>query len=633
MSEATVICIVGAGPMGSSVLERICSGAAVRRDWTGKRLDIHIVDPYVVEGGSIWRSSQDRNLWMNTLPDSVGLFTDETVECDGPINPGPTLWQWIEASREADRASDQAREKSRVSKRDRWPARFLMGEYITWFRARAAQTAPDWVRVIEHRAKVLDITRGHSPGRPEHVWLSGRKSPLECDRVVLAQGNLPVLPDGNELAMCAQASNLGASYVHPRHVVDESFDHVRAGASLLLRGLGLSFIDQVQVLTVGRGGKFVRTPEGRLTYAPSGREPRLFATSRSGVPLGPVPVYKFDRPPLLPDNMAVTDKAVRAALGEPATAFERLTLLIVAEIELSYLREISSLAGASESAWQSQADSYLLQMRETGELPDTPTCPRVNDEPFTPRSFDKPMAGQSFESTAALQDWMIDYISGSIKRVLSPASSPQRAMLRALSRSEAVLRRHYLQSQGEAAPLVRSLQDLRHKRQIMAGGPPWPRLEQLIALCRAGVLTFLGPSDAFEFVPEAGMPFRLTPSALGRSFGFLHAVESRIPAPGVENADDSLRSRMWERGEIIDRSFWRTGSTGRAGLQYLTTNGDGNPLSATGEYILTRHVVGGNTSVVVPPGLPRVRTNSGVLRFTDRVAQALLRSLEDPTSE
>ena len=62
---------------------------------------------------------------------------------------------------------------------------------------------------------------------------------------------------------------------------------------VLLRGLGLNFFDHLALLTSGRGGRFVRedspdsqnSPYGRrLRYVPSGKEPRLFAGSRRGVP-------------------------------------------------------------------------------------------------------------------------------------------------------------------------------------------------------------------------------------------------------------------------------------------------------------------------------------------------------------
>lgn len=58
---------------------------------------------------------------------------------------------------------------------------------------------------------------------------------------------------------------------------------VKPGERVLLRGLGLNFFDYQALFTHGRGGVFTRV-DGRLVYRPSGREPRLYAGSRRGVP-------------------------------------------------------------------------------------------------------------------------------------------------------------------------------------------------------------------------------------------------------------------------------------------------------------------------------------------------------------
>ena len=57
-----------------------------------------------------------------------------------------------------------------------------------------------------------------------------------------------------------------------------------------MEGLGLAFIDLMVLVTEGRGGRFERTPDGRLAYRTSGAEPILNATSPRGVPYLPKPV-------------------------------------------------------------------------------------------------------------------------------------------------------------------------------------------------------------------------------------------------------------------------------------------------------------------------------------------------------
>ena len=85
--KSFTIAIVGAGPRGTGVLERLL---ARRSD---AELHIHVVDPFPPGAGRIWRSSQPPLLWMNSVAADVTMFTDDTTVVDGPIRPGPTLAQ------------------------------------------------------------------------------------------------------------------------------------------------------------------------------------------------------------------------------------------------------------------------------------------------------------------------------------------------------------------------------------------------------------------------------------------------------------------------------------------------------------------------------------------------------------
>src|SRR5207245_2249936 len=55
------------------------------------------------------------------------------------------------------------------------------------------------------------------------------------------------------------------------------------GQTVAIGGFGLSAMDVLSCLTVGRGGQF-RRDQGEIAYLPSGREPRIVMYSRSGVP-------------------------------------------------------------------------------------------------------------------------------------------------------------------------------------------------------------------------------------------------------------------------------------------------------------------------------------------------------------
>ncbi len=78
---------VGGGPRTVSLLEQIAANAPELLPDSG--LQIHVVDPYPVGGGLIWRRNQSPQLWMNSVARDVTILADESVVCRGPILPGP----------------------------------------------------------------------------------------------------------------------------------------------------------------------------------------------------------------------------------------------------------------------------------------------------------------------------------------------------------------------------------------------------------------------------------------------------------------------------------------------------------------------------------------------------------------
>src|SRR5664279_1230622 len=84
---------VGGGPRTVGILERIAASAPELLGLSG--VDIHVVDPFPAGGGRIWRTTQSPLLWMNSTTAEVTIFTDESVTCEGPIVPGPSLAEWV----------------------------------------------------------------------------------------------------------------------------------------------------------------------------------------------------------------------------------------------------------------------------------------------------------------------------------------------------------------------------------------------------------------------------------------------------------------------------------------------------------------------------------------------------------
>lgn len=259
------VAVVGAGPRGTSVLERLCASAPELLP-PGTRLTVHVVDPAPPGPGRVWRAAQSPELLMNTVASQVTLFTDASVDCAGPVRPGPSLHEWAPAELGP----------------DDYPTRAHYGRYLEWMFARTVREAPESVRVATHSARAVRLD--DTPDGHQCLTLDNGRTLSALSAVVLAQGHLPTVPDTTDHRLTSYADRHGLRHIPPANPADVDLTVVRPGEPVLLRGLGLNFFDHTALLTTGRGGRFVRTENGGLRYLPSGNEPRLYAGSRRGIP-------------------------------------------------------------------------------------------------------------------------------------------------------------------------------------------------------------------------------------------------------------------------------------------------------------------------------------------------------------
>ncbi|CAM5253303.1 hypothetical protein SVIOM74S_02609 [Streptomyces violarus] len=76
MSAAPTLVVIGGGPRGTGVIERIAANA--RELYGDLPLDIHLVDPYPAGSGN-WRPDQSPLLWMNSMAEDVTMFHPDRV--------------------------------------------------------------------------------------------------------------------------------------------------------------------------------------------------------------------------------------------------------------------------------------------------------------------------------------------------------------------------------------------------------------------------------------------------------------------------------------------------------------------------------------------------------------------------
>ena len=252
------IAVVGAGPRGLSILERIAATMADRS------LRVHVVDPGPM-GVGVHREDQHEDLLLNTVAGQITMFRAGDPAATGACVEGPSLAEWAGVERDA------------------YLPRRMLGAYLRDAYARLCAGMPAGVEIIEHAARAVGIVPRGVRGGWELDLSAG--DPVVADFVVLATGHGTLTPsaaDAAAEAFVAAHRDRNAALAHFRTCYPlASLSTVAPGARVGVRGMGLAAVDVVLMLTVGRGGRFIAKDED-LVYRASGEEPQITVWSRHG---------------------------------------------------------------------------------------------------------------------------------------------------------------------------------------------------------------------------------------------------------------------------------------------------------------------------------------------------------------
>ncbi|MCC2276279.1 FAD/NAD(P)-binding protein [Streptomyces sp. ET3-23] len=594
--------VVGAGPRGTGLVERIAANAP---ELLGdRRLDLHLVDPYPPGAGRIWRHGQSPLLWMNSMAEDVTMFTDDTVGTVGPVRPGPSLAEWAAQVREGVvEPPDDPEVAADVRALDprSFAGRRVQSAYLRWFHRSAVAALPPGVTVHEHRRRAVRLS-GPRDGR-QRVWLEGRAQPLLADAVVLTLGHLPARPDPEQQELAAFAAAHGLVHLPPEFTADSDLSGLRPREPVLVRGMGLAFVDLMVLLTEGRGGRYTDDGSGTLTYHPSGREPVLHVGSRRGVPYRAKTGYPWqgERPPL-PRFLGPPETAeLRRRPGPPD--FERdMRPLVAKELGFAhYHRLFAAHPERTRVNWPDFEEKYAACEPGSAEL-DVLVASSVPDpaDRFDLDALDLPLAGLRFPDAEALQDGIRAHIAADLARRHDPRYSPDLAVFLAL-----------LSVHGQLARLGDAGEQWQGLFSYLASGPPGPRLQQLLALSRAGVVRFLGADVHITGDPERGVFRARSVSVPGRVVEARALAEARLPAASVGRSADPLLRGL--AGEVA--------VTG-AGLLVVGPD-DGRVMGQDGRPHPRRFALGPHTTARAP-AFARPRSGSAGFRQNDAVARAVL---------
>ena len=634
--------IIGAGPRGTSVLERLLARSAAHRAGSAGALKVHIdvVDPYPAGPGHVWQPQQSRLFLMNTQSFYPTLIPEDP-SLPAPL-AGTSFDKWRERQQRDPLPSLTADERAELAvlESNDFPSRALYGRYLRSTLEDLLDKAPDGVTVQFHETSAVSV-RPAGDGTFDVGLATGET--LRTGSVVLALGHIPSRLNPEQRELQAAAEHLGLQYFPPAAPADVDWSRIPAGEPVLVRGMGLNFFDTMVQLTEGRGGKFV-TGGGRLEYEPSGQEPLIIAASRRGTPYrakaaldgyypasvtlrylteaalerfrraGIRPGFDHDLWPLLHRDTlwAYYSTLVRA---QPAAVPDRAAFLAA-------LEEALHPHAHSAANWEDSVESVLavhVGPRHRLDLP----------------ALAAPLAGRTFGSRTELDAAVVEYLLDDARRSSLGEDDPVKMAIGALHHGRAVLKTAVADGGITDASWVAGLRGwFESFVEGLASGPPALRSEQLAALARAGVVSFVGPDPKFGVDRRTRMFTASSPWVDGPPAAARTMVEALAPGNRVSANDSPLLGQLLADGAVRPRLMMTAEGAPVQSTGLDVVPHPYRPVAANGAVTEGMYVLGLQLSSnqwgtaiaaeAVHPGYPAYRSGQRTLRDADEIAAAIL---------
>jgi uncharacterized NAD(P)/FAD-binding protein YdhS len=626
------ICVVGAGPRGLSVVERLVANE--RAQPSHDAVTIHVVDPSAPGAGQVWRSGQSRHLLMNTVACQITVYTDESCKIDGPIEPGPTLYEWAKSLSvlgQFDEYDEHTLAEAAAMGPDTYPTRAFYGSYLGESFQRVIVGAPEHVTVHVHGSRAVAIadTQG-IPGGPQGVRLEDGTRLNNLDAIILAQGHVPARLTPREARTASLARIHYLTYLTPGNPADANLSQIKPGQAVLLRGLGLNFFDYQSLFSHGRGGTFVRDENGKLVYEKSGQEPRLYAFSRRGIPYharGDNEKGAYGRyfPKLLtPDYVQGLRK--RSEEGGSVTFNADLWPFISREVESVYYGALLAQQGQAEER-EAFAERYLELEDAEARIELLAEYGIAEEHHFSWEKLSRPYGDREFTDREDFEAWLVEYLAadvvaarqgnltGPLKSALDVLRDLRNEVRLAVDHGGLDGDSHRDDLEGWYTPL----------NGFLSIGPPATRIEEMIALIEAGVLTLTGPNTQVRIDTNTQTYLAESTSVPGAVIKAEVLIEARLPEPDLRRTADPLLQHLLDTDQakpyVINggQGGYQTGGLAVTERPYRLIDARGTAHPRRFAYGVPTESVHWVTAAGIRPGVDSV-----TLGDSDAIARAVL---------
>ncbi|MDI3210457.1 FAD/NAD(P)-binding protein [Arthrobacter sp. AL12] len=655
ISQSIRTAVIGAGPRGTSALERLLA------NWVpagpDSTLHIDVIDPYPAGPGHVWQPGQSRLYLMNTQS-FYPTVIPEDPDLARPL-AGHTFDRWRELQQHQPHPSLTAEDRDELSGLGSadFPSRALYGRYLRSTLEELLSRLPAGATVDFHNTTATSVRHAAVPGpgddgRVRFAVGLADGAVLTVDSVVLALGHLESRLNPEQRELRAAAKEFGLLYLPPAAPADVDWALVPAVKPVLVRGMGLNFFDAMGQLTEGRGGQFLPGEDGGLSYLPSGREPLIIAASRRGTPYRAKATLAGYYPEAVTLRYCTESAVAKFAEAGIRPAFDHdLWPLLHRDALWAYY---TTLARSQPGAILTDPKEFLPALEEAlhphahsaakwddllGDVLDIHVRPahRLNL-----LGLAAPLAGRSFASRAELDNAVVEYLLDDARRSALGEDDPVKMTIGALHHGRAVLKTAVADGGITDGSWVAGLRGwFESFVEGLASGPPALRAEQLAALVSAGVVRFVGPDPKFGVDRKAGTFTAVSPwvgnsaeDGPGEVVQAVAMIEALAPANKVPVNESPLLEQLLAEGLVRPRHMMTV-----EGAPVPTSGLDVaahpyRPLGANGSVTEGLYVLGLQLSAVQwgtaiaaearQKSGPVYRSGQRTLRDADEIARAIL---------
>ncbi|MUH07050.1 FAD/NAD(P)-binding protein [Commensalibacter melissae] len=469
------ISIIGLGSRGLNVLERIISHCIWDEKLKDRQIILQLFNENKDYGAGCHDINQSENLLVNTICSQITVFPDDTVKNYKYAIRGPTFYEWLKIKyKSQDKTINPLNYYSRKD----------LGEYLCWVFNYLCSIKVQNLQIIKIQEKVINIS-----GSDKKKWSIVTKNNTYSSDIIC-------ITTGHDTQNC-EFPNKKKIYAYPL----EKLDHIITNKeTVAIQGLGLTTFDVISKLTEDRGGKFIKEKD-HLIYQPSGKEPKIIAFSRSGLPLNARGRTQKELREQYKPQIFTKEKIIELKNNKKIDFEKDYLPLLIEEMECVY--SFTYLKNQDIIKAYNFLNDYLRNKSQRNAIvkayiPD-------EKERFSWEKISDPLAHTSFKSQEEFHDWLLNYLQEDIHNALQGnIDNPTKASTDILRDVRDWIRLtvdHCGLSEKSAIWFNEVFKPIMIRICV---GPPLERIQQMIALIKANILRIdLGPNVKVEEKKES----------------------------------------------------------------------------------------------------------------------------------